>query len=79
MQQLNLEVGEIKEHGFLGASLLFVMRELNLRTAEKMADVLFFESPRALHNELTRLKNRGAINYDRTAAGISMAFLKVVK
>ena len=49
--EINLRIDEISKHGFLGASLLVIMRRTNLKTAEKMADILTFSNIRAIDNE----------------------------
>ena len=72
--EINLRIDEISKHGFLGASLLVIMRRTNLKTAEKMADILTFSNIRAIDNELTALHKQGAIIYERTKDGSKMAF-----
>ena len=73
--EINLRIDEITKHGFLGASLLVIMRRTNFKTAEKMAGILTFSNIRAIENELTALHNRRAIIYERTKDNTKMAFL----
>ena len=75
MKNLTLSIKEVEQFGFLGASLLDIIRVKKCKTADQMVELLPFESARGVHNELTRLHKQNAISYERTKSGARMAFL----